>query len=73
MALKGAEECAGAGVLRYGSTRGAPRAEARIGAVTPTGGLEQSLGPETIVKIAAGLEIEPGKLVNGLPAPNASP
>ena len=34
---------------------------------------QRSLRLETIVKIAAGLEIEPGKLVNGLPAPNASP
>ena len=30
---------------------------------------QRSLRLETIVKIAAGLEIEPGKLVNGLPAP----
>lgn len=34
---------------------------------------QRSLRLETIVKIAAGLEIEPGKLVNGLPAPNSSP
>ena len=30
---------------------------------------QRSLRLETIVKIAAGLEIEPGKLVNGLPVP----
>ncbi len=30
---------------------------------------QRSLRLETIVKIAGGLEIEPGKLVNGLPAP----
>lgn len=30
---------------------------------------QRSLRLETIVKIAAGLEIEPGELVNGLPAP----
>ena len=30
---------------------------------------QRSLRLETIVKIAAGLGIEPGKLVNGLPAP----
>jgi transcriptional regulator with XRE-family HTH domain len=30
---------------------------------------QRSLRLETIVKIAAGLEIEPGKLVNGLPTP----
>lgn len=30
---------------------------------------QRSLRLETIVKIAAGLEVEPGKLVNGLPAP----
>lgn len=30
---------------------------------------QRSLRLETILKIAAGLEVEPGKLVNGLPAP----
>jgi len=30
---------------------------------------QRSLRLETIVKIAAGLEIEPGELLNGLPAP----
>ena len=30
---------------------------------------QRSLRLETILKIAAGLEIEPGNLVNGLPAP----
>ncbi|WP_371934529.1 helix-turn-helix domain-containing protein [Mycobacterium sp. TY815] len=30
---------------------------------------QRSLRLETIVKIAAGLDIEPGKLVNGLPPP----
>lgn len=30
---------------------------------------QRSLRLETILKIAAGLQVEPGKLVNGLPAP----
>lgn len=34
---------------------------------------QRSLRLETIVKIANGLEIEPGKLVNGLPAPTIAP
>lgn len=30
---------------------------------------QRSLRLETILKIAAGLQVEPGQLVNGLPAP----